>query len=332
MHSRQRQRFLGALGTVTIVAVAASCFLPGTAFGQEQPAATFRSDVGLVLHGVAVLDAAGRPVTGLEVDDFAVYEDGESREIEWFLAPDRSPVDVALLLDSSTSLAPWSRSVRRAAETFLTALAPQDCVFVLPFSDEPGPGMWGRSVDPRMARRIGSIFMSGGTALYDAVVAGLAELEVASSTAPSAAEGTQSPESGACGQPVVGTKGPVRRRAMIVVTDGADEKSAARFDEVLDRARTAGIPIFPVVVGQARDDQRLRSMLDLLAGSTGGLVVESTDPGELREAYFDVVALLRASYLIGYQAEPAEEPHWREVRVRSRRPSYRLVHRPRYFR
>lgn len=370
MHARRR-----LLWCLALAALAAPAGPLPVAMAQEQEPQlpTFRSDVGLVLHSVAVLDASGRPVTDLSESDFAVYEDGEEQRIELFLTPRDTALDVALVLDSSTSLFHWSVIVRRAAKTFLLSLAPEDCVYLLPFNDRVGPGTWGRGVDPLMSRRVEGIFMQGGTALYDALLEGLTAVD-GSAPAPSSATGDQgqgaasalAEDSGAavpagtldhaalasrmdraarsvlqeplqaagCGvRPAGEVPGqPSRRRALVLLTDGADEASSTRFDQVLEHARNVSVPIFPVVVGEARRDDRLRAILQRLAGSTGGTVIESVAPESLRAAYEDVVSLLRASYLIGYRADEPGEARWREVSVRSRRPSYRLVHRDRYYR
>jgi hypothetical protein len=125
---------------------------------------------------------------------------------------------------------------------------------------------------------------------------------------------------------------PDRRRAVVLMTDGADQHSQRRYDEVLELARASAIPIFPVVSGEARHDDRLRLILDRLAGETGGTVVDAARPDELPKAFADVVVMLRASYLIGYMP-PESDDNLREhtVRVRSR-PGFRLVHRPTYWR
>lgn len=332
---------------------------------DESQVPTFRSDVRLVLHSIAVLDSQGRPVADLSQRDFVVYEDGEPVSIELFLAPDTTPLDIALVLDSSTSLFPIAATVRRAASTFLTRLEPGDCVYVLPFADTPGPGQWGRAADPALTRRIESIFMNGGTALYDALLEGLTALAgdparvAAAPEAPEpppdasdtegrlptreellagvngvsaeAARGARSADCGGSGGSSRIPGAPERRRALVLFTDGADENSTRRFDEVLETARRASIPIFPVVLGRAGTDDRLHTVLETLAGSTGGMVIEGVEPMALQAAYDDVEALLRASYLVGYRG-PESEPRWREVEVRSRRPSYRLVHRERYYR
>ncbi len=338
----------------------------------------FRVDVDLVLLPVAVLDPDGRPVTDLSVEEFRVYEDGELQHITHFLAPDDTPLDVALVLDSSASLAPWARVVRTSAKTFLQALEVRDCVVLVPFSGEVAPGYWALAPDPTLSRRIDALFRGGSTALYDAVHQALVTIDAASTGVPpqpvSGNDGAPdlgstggdepvAPErrhltraemsaeldrvaSEAVGRPSLGTArrcgdelqaepdgSPQRRRALVLLTDGADKNSQHRFDEVLALAQRKSVPVFPVVMGEARNDAQLRAVLDALAGNTGGAVIEADSPAALRQAYDDVVVLLRASYLLGYLPRDDDKARSRhEIRVRSRRASYRLVHRTWYFR
>lgn len=319
--ARMRSKSLvTAVAAVALTAMVPVPRVPAQENDDRQPA--FRADVRLVLHGIAVLDAEGRPVPDLSIEELRVSEDGVLQELTLFLAPNDSPLDIVLAIDASASLAPWAATVRRAARTFLLSLDTDDCVYLLPFNGEVGPGTWGAPYDPVLGRRIDGIFLEGTTALYDAVIEGLAALD-----RPSGGSG--------CGGELeldeFGT--PRRRRAIVLLSDGEDRASQRRFDEVLDLAREASVPIFPVVVGGAGANDRLRAVLDALAGNTGGTVITSTDAAELKRAYDDVDALLRASYLVGYRPQQEADPGtWHEVQVRSRRPSYRLVHRDRYFR
>ena len=190
----------------------------------------FRADVELVLHHVAVLDDEGGPVTGLKVSDFRVYEDGVRQEIALFLSPQNSPLDVALLLDSSTSLLPFGVTVRRAAKTFLSSLEIEDCVFLLPFNEDVAGGTWGRALDPRLQGVVDRIVMHGGTALYDALLAGLQGLDAGRAVA---ASGPLEPRG--CGSATAAVDSDqtaipallTRRRAVVLLTDGADEGQPA---------------------------------------------------------------------------------------------------------
>jgi len=275
------------------------------------------------LHSVAVLDRNGDPVRGLQRDDFAVYEDEDKQEISVFLSPEDSPLDIAAVIDSSASLSQHARLVRLAARSFFTQLEPLDCVYLLPFNDEIGPGFWDRGL--LMAQKTGGIFMQGGTALYDAIIEGMGVLNRTIPTEPS--------ETG-CGRAITMTEPgrPDRRRAVVLMTDGADQNSQRRYDEVLDVADATAIPIFPVLHGESQRNDRLRLLLERLASETGGATVDALGPTQLEQAFADVVVLLRASYLIGYlPPEGDDREQERAVRVRSR-PGYRLVYRPTYWR
>jgi len=257
----------GAAAVALIVVAAAPVVAQQGSSSQETPA--FRSDVDIVSHSVAVVDREGQPVQGLQLSDFTVYEDDERQEISVFLSPDDSPLDVALIIDSSASLFHYARPVRNAAKSFLRQLEPLDCVYLLPFNDEIGPGMWDRGL--LMPNKMDGIFMRGGTALYDALITGIDVLDRTAESVPSTT---------GCGKPITMSEPgrPDRRRAVVLLTDGADQNSQRRFDEVLELARESAIPIFPVVNGEARNDERLRLILNRLAGETGGTIVDAARP------------------------------------------------------
>ncbi|NKB87662.1 MAG: VWA domain-containing protein [Acidobacteria bacterium] len=311
-----------AAGLAALIGVASSSAAAQQADGQDAQQPSFRSDVQMVLHSVAVLGPDGEPVRGLQRGDFAVYEAEEKQDITVFLSPDESPLDVATVIDSSASLSQYARLVRIAARSFFVALEPLDCVYLLPFNDEVGPGAWDRGL--LMPRRVDGIFMQGGTALYDALVHGMGVLNRTIESSPNTG----------CGNPIelADSGRPARRRAVVLMTDGADEHSQARYDEVLDVADVTAIPIFPVLHGEAQRNDRLRALLERMAGETGGATVDAQTPDRLEDAFADVVVMLRASYLIGYlPPEGDEREQERSVRIRSR-PGFRLVYRSTYWR
>ncbi len=397
----------------------------------------FTANVEMVLLNVAVIDPRGGVVPELVPEDFRVYDDGVRQEIELFLTPADAPLDIGLVLDSSSSMSPVAATARRAALTFLGLLEPNDCVYVLPFTETVGTGRWGRPGDPALWSFIERIETTGGTSLYDALLAGMAVLErneigelvargaagdstvepgdaagearigapvaaTASSNAPPQATvgkrgqtppdverkeperppldlpprklplSTQlevavrrldlsapPPVSAGCGAAL--PDGPFdptasRRRALVVLSDGADENSDATFYESLAAARAASVPVFPVALGYANEDQHLKERLGELARATGGRMIESLAPARLRESYSNVVTMLRGSYLLGYDPtakrapqpdagvvagarEPLSPPPgqrrrpvWHEIQVELRRPNFEALVRPGYYR
>jgi 1-acyl-sn-glycerol-3-phosphate acyltransferase len=135
-----------------------------------------------------------------------------------------------------------------------------------------------------------------------------------------------------------------------VLSDGADENSRASFAQVLTAARATSVPVFPVALGYANEDQTLKARLNELARATGGRLIESAGPDELQASYAEIVELLRSSYLLGYYPTPATERaagpargthasqaealglRWHEVSVVLRRPNFRALVRPGYYR
>ena len=96
----------------------------------------YRAGVDLVVLNVAVLDDDGEPVTGLTAEDFKILEDGVPQEVALFASSSNTPLDIALVLDMSGSVAASAPSIKRDAKAFLDALGPSDCVYFVPFQEK----------------------------------------------------------------------------------------------------------------------------------------------------------------------------------------------------
>ena len=314
----------------------------------QQP--VFGVDVTLATISVGVLDGNGVPVTGLTAADFIVREEGQEREVGLTLTPSGAPLDIALVLDLSGSMArtPW----RQRATGFLLSLNPrQDCVFLMGFSSGVGGSIWGRPNDSSMVDTINQTRTGGGTALYDAVVAATNELALASGVELAAlfsADGIPFTETleiesslaapvrtGECPVPfkTINVADPTkrRRRALIVVTDGEDSASKARISNVELSALTAGIPLFHVQVagstggrrgmGRGRS-RRASSSTDFsrtVTATGGASLLASAD------AYQQLLERLRGYYVVGYYVPKASRGtlseltrHEVEVQLRDR--------------
>lgn len=127
-------------------------------------------------------------------------------------------------------------------------------------------------------------------------------------------------------------------KAVVLLSDGADLGSVAGAEDVIDAARLASVPVFPVALGDASRDPDLAALLDEIARATGGLVTRGVAVAELGAAYDRVLGLVRSTYVLVY--EPGEETpasgdapaSWHEVRVELRRPLLRAIARPGYYR
>ena len=324
---------------------------------EQQP--FFSISAEIVRLNVAVFDRSGAPVADLEAGDFVVREDGVEKPVSYFAAPRDAPLEIAFLLDFSTSMLRDAPSVKEDALGFLEALSPRDCVFLLPFRTRVDAGVWGSPDSPRLRRMIEATPLGGDTALYDSVLTGLAELSPAANRDPRRAPPGAEPPAVRPGCALIGsTPGddarPIsRRRALIVLTDGNDQGSVAAYTDVLRAALEAKVPIFPVAVGAATryrvtsrlsaNRNRARRMLNLsaeleaLADASGGRLLRARGMGSLREAYQELLELLRASYVIGY-ALPIESGDDRQgavtyhrVEIELQRPGLSAVTRSGYY-
>ena len=312
-------------------ALAILALLAQGAAGAQEQTPIFRSGVDMTRIKVAVLDENGAPVPGLDASDFRVFENGDEQTLDVVLAPADVPLDVAIVIDFSVSIdAEWADpKARDAAELFLDALSDRDCVYLLPFHHEVGPGVWGAPDDARVRRLVREYPYGFSTRLYDAIRGAHAALD------------TRAPDyslvdrpataSGGCQTPLGPDEVLRRRAAIVVLTDGEDTGSAVQYADVLLASHEASRPVFAVAVGLAgRQERRSRyaslqsyrrdasygaSLQDRLAElsrvSGGHLVTQR----EIRDGYEEVLALLRGYYLLGYRTPQPVTEGWHGVAV-----------------
>jgi Ca-activated chloride channel homolog len=264
---------------------------PGRLSQIENSAGTFRTAVDIVTLNVAVTDGLNRPVSGLGLGDFQVLEDGVAQDLSFFSATD-VPLDVALLVDSSSSVAAKLPFIEQAAAGFIATLRPIDRASVMSFTTQV------RIVQPFTSDRlvlrqaVHGLPANGDTALYTALYVALDNFE-------------------RMRRERVADARSVRRQAIVVLTDGEDTASRVGFDDLLDRARRAGIAIYPI----ALDGDQLRSpaitssrrfftasdfALRTLAQETGGRAFFPIRLDELDGLYRAVAEELSTEYALGY--------------------------------
>jgi Ca-activated chloride channel homolog len=254
---------------------------------QSQP--TFSSRVTQVEVYATVTDQNGRAIRGLQQQDFTVLEDGHPQRITTFIDGD-FPAAVALAIDRSFSMkgAPLTMA-KTAGRAFVGSLKPEDRVMIIsisgevevlaPLSSDRGPAV----------RALETLDPWSTTSLHDAIIRSLDLLE---------------PETG--------------RRAIVVLSDGADRYSTARETDVLNRARRTDVLTYPIAIGRERP-----RMFAELAAITGGQSFHLREPKQLQPTLTAIAEDLRAQYLIGYEparAPGTDEDDWRAITVRVNRP------------
>ncbi|HYO98738.1 MAG TPA: VWA domain-containing protein, partial [Pyrinomonadaceae bacterium] len=198
----------------------------GAAGGEEvDEDDVVRVETQLITVPVTVTDRAGRTLTNLRAENFALYEDGQPQRVTNFITTD-APFEVALLLDTSGSTRAEVGLIRRAANAFIEALRPGDRISILAFNTQEDGATKLATVellthltDDRDALRqaIESIGSSNGTPFYDALERVVTEV-------------FREP-------PRANLRG---RRALVALTDGVDSTSAADFAEVRVRLQQTG--------------------------------------------------------------------------------------------
>ena len=223
----------------------------------------YRAGVDLVVLNVAVLDDDGEPVTGLTAQDFRLSEDGIEQAVSLFASSSNTPLDVALVLDMSASIAMSAPTVKQDAKAFLAALGSEDCVYFVPFREEVHAGTWSAPDEPGLTGLIDRLPLQGGTALYDALARALLNVDRRRyAMLPGEAELGDEPRFDGlyCGAPLpppnLGIPGSIRRTAVVLLSDGGDEHSRSTYADTLVNTWASTVPIFSVAVGDALEPRR----------------------------------------------------------------------------
>jgi Ca-activated chloride channel family protein len=294
-----------ALPTVVLAAVAWTQIL-GTAAAQDpQPGQrlTFRGGVERVTLSATVRTKQGRPVTDLKAEDFELLDNGERRSIVEFRS-EPSPVRLAMLMDVSGSMdvAAKRAAAQEAAWHLLSWLtAGRDEVALYAFDRQivelqppaPSPG--------QVLEKLDSLKPYGETSLFDAI----------------AATGRAVAAHGA------------GRRAVVVLTDGADNASKLTASEVSGIASAIDVPVYIVVIVSPFDraspettmdqdglDALMKGRLGDLARWTGGEIFTSFGTAQASRAARQIVTELRHQYLLAFA--PGAQQGWHPIALNTR--------------
>ena len=296
----------GAIGWVAGAAIVAMALPAAASDGSSGPESrsTFKSGIDVVALSVTVLDPQARLLAGLSRDNFSVFEDGVRQDIAYFETSE-VPLDLALLIDSSVSMEPKLAFVQKAAAGFVDALREGDRAAVYAFSSNVRP-LQAFTADRSLVRQaIQSTTAAGGTALYNAVYVALRAFDK------------------------VAEDGRVRRRAIVLLTDGEDTASVLTFDDLMAEAKAAGVTIYTIGLHAEQDRslyaaQQTRNYFSTadfamkqLARETGAKAFFPTGLPSLAEAYAEIGRELATQYAIGYVSRnPMRNGAFRRVTVR----------------
>jgi len=263
----------------------------GQAAPQAPPAYRISVDVDLVVLHATVRDRKNVFASDLSEPDFVVYEDGVRQTIRLFRHED-VPVALGLVVDHSGSMRPKMADVIAAARTFVRLSNSEDQMFVVNFNEKVTMGLPDAVRFTHRAGELESAILhapvSGETALYDAVVEGLARLQASDRD----------------------------KRVLIVISDGGDNASLHSLGEVLKMAEQSSAIVYAVGIFGKDDLDSHPEVLRRIARATGGESFLPGDPKEIVAICEHIAREIRHQYTIGYLPAEAVPPGaYRSIRV-----------------
>jgi Ca-activated chloride channel family protein len=280
----------------------------------QSPGARFRAGVDAVLLSVTVTDANQRHVTDLDRVDFTVYEEGVPQELTFFRKADVR-LALALVIDSSASMEEAMGTAQEAAIGFVRQLQPGDVASVVDFDSRVRVVAEFNDDRNVLEEAIRSTVPGGSTSLYNAVYIALKELGKIRLS--DEQEG-------------------LRRRAIVLLSDGEDTSSLVSFDQALDAASRADAVIYTIGLGVGGPGTRKTAedasfVLTRLAQRTGGRAFFLAQARDLARVYRDIREELSSQYVLAYMSSSPSRGQWRRVNVRVNRAGAVVRTRQGYF-
>jgi len=284
-----------------------SMLLAAAAAFAQSPAphpSPVKIDIDLVVLNAAVTDRDGRPVTGLDKNQFHVWEDKVQQDIQYF-STEQIPASVGVVFDISGSMADKLPVAREAVAKFLSSGSPEDEYTLVKFANRPEIAQDFTSDTREVEDHIALIAGKGSTALYDAVYLGMEELRHAHNP----------------------------RKALLLITDGEDNHSRYTFQDVKRLAMESDIQLFAIGMGgltiptMTKGHNPGNVILQELVDLTGGQAFFTTDVEKLDDICDRISESLKTEYVIGYQStNTAKDGKWRKLHVKVEPASHASVH------
>ncbi len=273
-----------------------ACFLISVPAQDDNEIINVESSV--VVLNATVTDAKGKPVTGLRQNQFRVLEDGLEQTVDFFEA-EATPFAAVILMDTSGSMEGGISMARSAAINFLDGLRADDVTAIYNF-DSKVSLVQDFSNSRDIAEKVFNLKASGMTVLNDAIYQAAVELGKRSE----------------------------KRKAIIVLSDGADTKSARSADKALKAAVAVNATIYTIdmsIVNAGNNRFQSQSALKNFAEKSGGVFIPTPGGVAMREAFKNIVEELGVQYTLGYQpANTKKDGKWRAIEIRVAKPNLNI--------
>jgi VWFA-related protein len=257
--------------------------------------ADIRVDTTLVLIPVSVTDPMSRFVTGLDKENFKLFEDKVEQDVTQFSSED-APLSVGIVFDTSGSMGAKLERSRQAVAQFMKTANPQDEFFLVEFSDRPELVQGFTTESEEIQNRLTFTQAKGRTALLDGVYMAMNLMKKAHNP----------------------------RKAILIISDGGDNSSRYTETEVKNAVREADVQIYAIgifepIMARGRTVEELNgpSMLAEMAEQTGGRHFAVDNLAELPDVAAKIGIELRNQYVLGYSPKNgARDGKYRRVQVK----------------
>ncbi len=263
-----------------------------------KPLPLYRRNVNMVLVPVTVTDPLGRLVTGLEADQFRIFDDKRQQKIISFSTED-APISVGIIFVVSGIMSDKINKSRDAVRAFLATANPRDQFFVIAFNDEPHLICNFTININKIQDRMDFIPAGGRTALLDAIYLGLEKMQTARFS----------------------------RKALLIISDGGDNHSRYTSGEVRNAVRESNVQVYAIGVFDPAADRATPeerngpALLNEISNVSGGRLFRMDDLDELPDVAAKIGVALRNEYLIGYDPNRiTNNAKWHKIQVKLKPP------------
>ena len=258
---------------------------------------SLKAETDITLVPISVTDPYGRLVTGLEQENFRVFEDNSEQEIVRFTSED-VPISIGVIFDMSGSMSDKIEKSRLAAVQFFRTANPQDEFLLVNFNDRAQLASNFTGSVEELQNHLMFTAARGETALLDGIYLGLSEMKGARNT----------------------------KKALLIISDGGDNHSRYSETDIRRYAREADVQIYAIGLfdpsgGPTPEEQLGPSLLSDLTQMTGGRAFAVNNLKDLPDVATKISMELRNQYVLGYR--PSDHNHdgkWRKIKIKLRPP------------
>src|SRR5580692_2643332 len=251
-----------------------------------------KANADLVLVPVTITDPMNRLVTGLDKENFQLFEGKDVQEIRHFSSED-APVSIGVIFDMSGSMVTKIERAREAVVEFFKTANPQDEFFMVAFADRPQEvSDFTSSVEDIQGKLVYTV-PKGRTALLDAIYLGVSKMRQAKYT----------------------------KKALLIISDGGDNHSRYTEGEIKSTVKEADVLIYAIGIYDhymATQEEALGpALLGEVAEVTGGRSFTIDNPNDLADVATKIGIELRNQYVLGYRPKnPGHDGKWRKIKVK----------------